>query len=182
VHLLEDEACARAQLGRRRGRGQRAERHVACAECNERLAGEMRQRRVGAGEQRHDRIGLVARTEAYEILARNKQLYTKPVNEKFAIDIVPTGEQLIYASRIGTPRIALIGPTPKLQMPIVFTAMNGRLMIASDIGGGVGGKTVTIFFRPPMPASGPRVSTRSCRRHSWRRCAGRWSRTSCSTR
>lgn len=89
----------------------------------------------------------LARTEAYKILARNKQLYSQPVKEKFAIDIVPNGESLIYASRSGTPRIALIGPTPKLQVPIVFTAMNGRLMIASDIGGGVGGKTVTIFFR-----------------------------------
>lgn len=90
----------------------------------------------------------LARTEAYKILARHKQLYSKPVLEKFAIDIVQTGgEPLVYASRSGTPRIALIGPTPKLQLPVLFTAMNGRLMISSDIGGGVGGHTVTIFFR-----------------------------------
>jgi hypothetical protein len=90
----------------------------------------------------------LARTAAYKILARNGQLYSQPVKEKFAIDIVPTtGEPLVYASRTGTPRIGLIGPTPKLTTPIIFTAMNGRLMIASDIGGGVGGKSVTIFYR-----------------------------------
>jgi len=68
--------------------------------------------------------------------------------EKFAIDIVQTpGEPLVFASRSGTPRIALIGPTPKLQLPLIFTAMNGRLMISSDIGGGRGGKPVSIFYR-----------------------------------
>jgi hypothetical protein len=94
----------------------------------------------------------LARTEAYKILARNKQLYSHPVNEKFAIDIVKTGgEPLVYASRSGTPRIAMIGPTPRLQTPIIFTAMNGRLMISSDIGAGGGagasGRSVSIFFR-----------------------------------
>jgi hypothetical protein len=91
----------------------------------------------------------LARTEAYKILAGKGQLYSKPVLEKFMIDVVPSaGEPLVFASRSGTPRIAIIGPTPKLQLPIVFTAMNGRLMISSDLGnGGAGGKSVTIFFR-----------------------------------
>ena len=89
------------------------------------------------------------RTAAYKILAERGQLYSKSVFEKFLIDVVPTGgEPLVYASRSGTPRIAIIGPTPKLQLPIVFTAMNGRLMISSDLGnGGAAGKSVTIFFR-----------------------------------
>jgi hypothetical protein len=91
----------------------------------------------------------LARTEAYKILADKGQLYSKPILEKFAIDVVPSsGEPLVFASRSGTPRIAIIGPTPKLQLPIVFTAMNGRLMISSDLGnGGAGGRSVTIFFR-----------------------------------
>jgi hypothetical protein len=94
------------------------------------------------------------RTEAYKILAERGQLYSKVIGggtsmEKFMIDVVPSGgEPLVYASRSGTPRIAIIGPTPKLQLPIVFTTMNGRLMISSDLGnGGAGGRSVTIFFR-----------------------------------
>ena len=89
----------------------------------------------------------MARTEAYKVLARNQDkgaMYSRVIKEKFALDTVEgEGEPVIYASRSGIPRIALIGARPKLNLPITFTTMNSRLMISSD----PASRNVTIFFR-----------------------------------
>lgn len=116
----------------------------------------------------------LARVEAYKVLVRNRDssIYTRWVNdprdarpagergEKFALDVVPAGgEPIIYASRSGIARIALIGPKPTLSLPVLFTAMDRRLMIASP----AAGRNVTIFFRddqrrePVQMASQPDV-------------------------
>lgn len=100
----------------------------------------------------------MARIEAYKVLVRNKDhtIFTRWINdprdrrpegersEKFALDIVPAaGPPIIFASRSGIARIALIGPKPALSLPVLFTAMEKRLMIASP----AAGNQVTIFYR-----------------------------------
>jgi hypothetical protein len=93
----------------------------------------------------------LVRIEAYKVLANNRDssVYTivvprKGEGEKFALDVVPSdGPPLVYASRRGIPRIAVIGRQPELQQPLTFMSMNDKLMIASD----PKGRNVTIFFR-----------------------------------
>jgi len=78
----------------------------------------------------------MVRIEAYKVLARNKDVnavYTTRVGEKFALDIVDSdGPPLIYATRRGVPRVAIIGPRVRLDMPMTFTAMGGSFSISSD--------------------------------------------------
>lgn len=91
------------------------------------------------------------RIEAYKVLSHHEDssVYTRWVpkqgeQEKFALDLVPSkGPPLIYASRRGKPRIAIIGRTPALTSPVTFLTMNDKLMIASE----EKGRNVTIFFR-----------------------------------
>jgi len=93
----------------------------------------------------------VARLEAYRVLVKNNDpvtrdhsIVTTVVNEKFVLDIVPSeGPPVIYASRTGLPRLGVMGNRPTLQMPITYTALNNRLMIASD----PKNKFLTIFYR-----------------------------------
>lgn len=109
----------------------------------------------------------LARIEAYKVLVRNGDItYTRWVadprdrrpegvrNEKFAIDIVEAaGEPIVFASRAGVPRIALIGPQPgpRLAAPVLFTAIDSRLMITSERAG----SNVTIFYREDGEAGEP---------------------------
>ena len=81
----------------------------------------------------------LVRIEAYKVLARNgdPSIRTQVVtpwanNQKFVLDIVPShGSSIIYASRTGMPRIALIGPMPEVSTPVMFAAMEDRLTISS---------------------------------------------------
>jgi hypothetical protein len=95
------------------------------------------------------------RIEAYRILARNNdtsvfsRLVTERANnQKFILDIVPShGPPLVFASRSGLPRIAIIGAMPEISTPVMFTALDNRLTISStDVGRGL-----TIFYRAPAP-------------------------------
>jgi len=95
----------------------------------------------------------LVRIEAYKVLARNHDpliqwIVVNKDKQKFALDIVPGhGKPIIYASRRGTPRIAIIGPMPEIRTPMMFSAMNDRLTISSpEIG-----QTLTIFYRIPAP-------------------------------
>lgn len=93
------------------------------------------------------------RIEAYKVLARNhdSSIYTtiihpdnEPLNEKFVMDIVPSdGPPLIYASRQGVPRIAIIGKTPELRLPITYSVLDNQLTISSP----PTGKAVTLYYR-----------------------------------
>lgn len=98
------------------------------------------------------------RIEAYKILAKNEDpaVYTKivapygdPGNQKFALDIVPSdGPPLIYATRHGMPRIAVIGRTPELLAPLMYRALNNRFTISTS----PTGRVVTMFYRDESQA------------------------------
>ncbi len=95
----------------------------------------------------------LVRIEAYKVLARNgasflqTQVVTRdPNNQKFVLDIVPSnGPPIVYATRTGMPRIAIIGSMPEVATPVMFRAMDDRLTISSsEIG-----QTLTIYYRTP---------------------------------
>src|SRR6185436_3055326 len=93
----------------------------------------------------------LVRTEAYQVLSAigDRSLFSTPVGKtalgpKFTVDIVNSeGPPLIYGSRQGEARIAIIGSKPSLNLPLTYTAMDNQLSITSP----PGGKTVTIFYR-----------------------------------
>jgi|SRR5665213_364510 len=93
----------------------------------------------------------LVRIEAYKVLARNhdaaitsRVVTDKPDNQKFVLDIVPShGAPLIYATRSGIPRIAIIGNMPEIATPVMFTAIDKRLSISSP----EVGRSLTIFYR-----------------------------------
>jgi hypothetical protein len=75
------------------------------------------------------------RIEAYKALVAmgDAAIFQQSMRERFLLDIIPSeGPPLIYASQLGTPRIALIGRPPQLAMPIVFMTMNNQFNIVSD--------------------------------------------------
>lgn len=84
----------------------------------------------------------LVRIEAYRVLARNRDRVIASVilpevgrDERFVLDMVPSSRPpLVYATRSGIPRIALIGPAMQLQTPITFTALDDRFMITSRPG------------------------------------------------
>jgi hypothetical protein len=94
----------------------------------------------------------LVRIEAYRVLAENQDssVYSRlmpnddPKLAKFILDIVPSkGRPLIYASRRGLPRIAVIGGKPSLAQPVLCTAFDNRLSISSD----PNSPNVIIFYR-----------------------------------
>jgi hypothetical protein len=94
----------------------------------------------------------LVRIEAYRVLAENQDsaIYSRlipgndPSRAKFILDIVPsTGRPLIYATRRGLPRIAVIGGKPSLTLPILCTAFDNRLSISSR----PNDQNVVIYYR-----------------------------------
>src|SRR5207247_6486157 len=80
-------------------------------------------------------------------------VFARTMKTGFTLDVVRSeGPPVIYATRRGEPRLAVIGNRTALEMPIAFSAMNGRLTISSD----AANRVVTIFYRPPMPANAAR--------------------------
>ena len=94
------------------------------------------------------------RLEAYRVLARNQDssVFSSVVteeNQKFILDVVPSqADPIIYATRSGTPRIAIIGRMPKVTRPLVFSALNNRLTISAR----GAASPLTIFYRDPLLA------------------------------
>lgn len=96
------------------------------------------------------------RVEAYHILARNRDPSVvstvvapaiNPSDQKFILDRVYTdAPPLVYVTRTGVPRIALLGRTPDLGLPVPFTAMDNRLTFAAQNNG----RHVMLFFRDPL--------------------------------
>jgi hypothetical protein len=77
----------------------------------------------------------LVRLEAYRALAASNDsaIISRQIAGKFLLDIVPShGQPIIYASRSGIPRIAVIGDKLKMNLPVMFTAMENRLSISSD--------------------------------------------------
>jgi hypothetical protein len=92
------------------------------------------------------------RLEAYRVLARNQDssVFSSVVtddNQKFILDVVPSqADPIIYATRSGTPRIAVIGRMPQVVRPLVFSALNNRLTISAR----GPASPLTIFYRDPL--------------------------------
>ena len=88
----------------------------------------------------------LVRIEAYKVLAakNDSSIYSQAIGDKYMLDIVPSERpSIIYASRTGEPRIAIIGAKPSLNLPAMFTALDDQLSISSP----ATGRTVTIFYR-----------------------------------
>ena len=102
----------------------------------------------------------LVRIEAYKMLSANgdNRIFSKPLQGGpdaggFLLDIVQSeGPPLVYATRRGTPRIAVIGNRTSINTPVTFSAMDHRLMISSDHNN----KDLVIYYRPPVPPGGPR--------------------------
>ena len=77
----------------------------------------------------------LVRLEAYRMLVRNgdNSVFSTPLKSGFTLDVVrSTSTPLIYATRRGEARLAIIGNHTQLHLPVLFTAMDGRLSISSD--------------------------------------------------
>jgi hypothetical protein len=97
----------------------------------------------------------LVRIEAYKMLAANgdNSIFSVDTPGGFTLDIVrSSGPPIIYATRRGTPRLAVIGARASLRLPVSYLTMDDRLSITSDFNN----RFVTIFYRPPMPKAGPR--------------------------
>lgn len=98
----------------------------------------------------------LVRIEAYKVLARNhdpgitsRVVTEEAAHQKFVLDIVPShGAPLVFATRSGMPRIAIIGAMPEISTPVMFTAIDDRLSISSP----EVGRMLTIFYRAPAAA------------------------------
>jgi hypothetical protein len=97
------------------------------------------------------------RIEAYRVLAKNndKSIFSQVIGDnKFILDIVyADAPPLIYASRRGVPRIAVIGNKPALKLPVTFLTMDDRFSISSN----PGDKNVTMYYRPVQVSPNARV-------------------------
>jgi hypothetical protein len=94
------------------------------------------------------------RLEAYRVLAKYSRqgvVYSEKVKGAFYLDMVPCeGPPLIYASRVGAPRIAIFGKNPTLKVPMMFTALDATLTIHSAE---QDPRAVKIVWREPGGAS-----------------------------
>jgi hypothetical protein len=99
----------------------------------------------------------MVRIAAYKMLAKNddsSSVFATKLKKGFTLDVVRSeAPPVIYANRMGTPRLAVIGSRTSLELPITFKALNGRLTISSD----EGNKTVTIYYRPMAPSGGAKT-------------------------
>jgi hypothetical protein len=88
----------------------------------------------------------LVRVEAYRVLAERSDptIYTRNVDGKFLLDVVPsTGPTIVYATRSGAPRIAVIGQGAEVVRPLTFLALDDRLSLSSN----EGESGITIFYR-----------------------------------
>lgn len=93
----------------------------------------------------------LVRVEAYRVLTSNGsksvESYILPkagVDERFVLDVMPGNQSpIVYATRSGIPRIAILGGGARIAMPITFAALDNRLTITSTDGD----PAVTIVYR-----------------------------------
>lgn len=101
----------------------------------------------------------LVRIEAYRTLARNRDssIHTRVVNERFVLDIVPSeAPPIVYASRTGLPRIAVIGRAPRIELPVVYTALDNQFMISSTPD-----NMLTLYYRGPDALQPIRILSRA---------------------
>lgn len=87
---------------------------------------------------------LLARVQAYEAMLKGGDpiIVTRSVRDRFAIDLVPSdGPPIIYATRVGTPRIAFIGRRAALRSGGWFMGLKNELTLTQS------GEAVRVFYR-----------------------------------
>ena len=89
------------------------------------------------------------RVAAYQSLERlgdvGKSIFRLRVGEQFLLDIVDAdGPPIVWASRSGTPRIAVIGRRPELKSPMLLSIFGDRLTV--NVSGP--DKPAQIYYRP----------------------------------
>ena len=73
------------------------------------------------------------------------RIYRMRIGEQFVLDIVDAQQPpVVWASRSGTPRIAIIGERPVLKTPMLLTAFGDRLSIKVDSPT----RPASVFYRP----------------------------------
>jgi hypothetical protein len=89
------------------------------------------------------------RIQAYKALASARDPIVTSItvgDEKFYLDLVPSDQPtVVYASRLGTPRIAIIGRELNLRTPLMFAAQKNELTISDS----PDQKALTLFYRGP---------------------------------
>jgi hypothetical protein len=88
----------------------------------------------------------LARAEAYLALAEQQApvVLSRVIRDRYIIDrVICDGPPLIYATRSGTPRIAIFGQNLPIKTPIMFSAMDDQLTISAT----EADRTLTIFDR-----------------------------------
>lgn len=104
-----------------------------------------------------DEDDTLVRIAAYRALVayRDPIVVSHPLAGRFWLDMVPSnGPPIVYATRRGEPRVAIIGNRPSLVMPITFSALDNRFTITSNDDN----RTLTVYYRP---SSGTPVTVRS---------------------
>lgn len=92
------------------------------------------------------------RIAAYESLLElgDESMFSARVGEQFYLDVVPGGDTpFIYATRTGTPRIAIIGGHPELTDTAFASIFGARLTISRE----GGDQPVVIWHRPVVGRS-----------------------------
>lgn len=105
------------------------------------------------------------RIEAYKVLAAARSpvvfslvLPKAGVDERFILDVVQSSKPtVIYATRSGTPRLAIIGRPAAVATPVTFTALDDRLSISSR----PGEPGLTLFYRESGAVKPIRVKART---------------------
>lgn len=101
----------------------------------------------------------LVRVEAYRALAeaRDGAIYSRPIGDKFFLEVIECdAPPLVYASRLGTPRIAVIGRPAELKPGILFTEMNDRFSISAQSRN----DNVFLFYRGDPGSGAVRVPSR----------------------
>lgn len=90
---------------------------------------------------------LDVRVAAYEALAErgDPSIDRIVIADKFSLDIIPLGDDLIYVSQQGVPRIVLFGAGLRLAEDTLVSVWGDRLMIAVEKD--APGNTARLFFR-----------------------------------
>ncbi len=105
------------------------------------------------------------RLAAYRALVRaqDPSIVTRRIGDRFFVDVIENdGPPMIYATRLGNPRIAFIGRRTSLKPAAIFTAFGSRFSI-SGMTASAGSRSTTaartqnavnIFFRGPTSPEG----------------------------
>jgi len=105
----------------------------------------------------------LVRVAAYKAMLQTGDpvIISRSVRDKFILDVVESaGPPIIYASRVGTPRIAVIGRPMTLKFPTLLMAMKNSFTLVTDDShhsakvfyrGSMDQKDVSLEFQPDVP-------------------------------